>query len=94
MCISSIVNREKESVKVLVAKWCLTLCNSMDCDLPDSFVHGILQAKTWSGLRCPHDPRDLPNPGFKPGSPALQADSLLSEPPSKPFLQLLLRSFM
>ena len=27
---------------------------------------------------------DLPNPGIKPGSPALQADSLPSEPPEKP----------
>ena len=26
---------------------------------------------------------DLPNPGIKPRSPALQADSLLSEPPGK-----------
>ena len=29
-------------------------------------------------------PGDLPNPGIKPGSPALQADSLSSEPPGKP----------
>ena len=28
-------------------------------------------------------PRDLPNPGIEPGSPALQADSLPSEPPVK-----------
>ena len=28
-------------------------------------------------------PRDLPNPGIEPRSPALQADSLLSEPPGK-----------
>ena len=27
---------------------------------------------------------DLPNPGIEPGSPALQADSLPSEPPGKP----------
>ena len=27
---------------------------------------------------------DLPNPGIKPGSPTLQADSLPSEPPGKP----------
>ena len=26
-------------------------------------------------------PWDLPNPGIEPGSPTLQADSLLSEPP-------------
>ena len=28
-------------------------------------------------------PGDLPNPGIKPRSPTLQADSLLSEPPGK-----------
>ena len=34
----------------------------------------------WSGLLFP-PPGDLPNPGIKPWSPSLQADSLLSEPP-------------
>ena len=34
---------------------------------------------------------DLHNPGIKPGSPILQANSLLSEPPGKPtYLKLLL----
>ena len=37
----------------------------------------------WSGLSFP-SPGDLPNPGIKPRSPALQADALLSEPPGKP----------
>ena len=37
----------------------------------------------WSGLPFP-SPGDLPNPGIKPGSPALQADTLPSEPPGKP----------
>ena len=33
----------------------------------------------------PHSPPgDLPNPGIKPRSPALQADSLPAEPPGKP----------
>ena len=32
----------------------------------------------WSGLPFP-SPGDLPNPGFEPGSPALQAGSLPSE---------------
>ena len=36
-----------------------------------------------SGLPFP-SPRDLPNPGIKLGSPALQSDSLLSDPPGKP----------
>ena len=37
----------------------------------------------WSELPFP-SPGDLPNPGIEPGSPTLQADSLLSEPPGKP----------
>ena len=37
----------------------------------------------WSGLPFP-SPRDLPNPGIKPVSPALWADTLLSEPPGNP----------
>ena len=37
----------------------------------------------WSGLPFP-SPGDLPHPGIKPGSPALQADALPSEPPGKP----------
>ena len=36
----------------------------------------------WRGLPFP-SPGDLPNPGFEPGSPALEADSLLSEPQGK-----------
>ena len=36
--------------------------------------------KYWSGLPFP-SPGDLPNPGIEPGSPALQADALPSEPP-------------
>ena len=37
----------------------------------------------WSRLPFP-SPGDLPHPGIKPGSPALQADALSSEPPGKP----------
>ena len=42
----------------------------------------------WSGLPFPF-PGGLPNPGIKPRSPALQTDSLLTEPPAKPFDSLL-----
>ena len=34
----------------------------------------------WNGLPF-LSPGDLPNPGIEPGSPALQADTLPSEPP-------------
>ena len=37
----------------------------------------------WSGLPFP-SPGDLPDPGTEPGSPALEADTLTSEPPGKP----------
>ena len=39
----------------------------------------------WSGLPFP-SPGDLPNPGIKPRSPALQADALPSEPLGKPLV--------
>ena len=39
----------------------------------------------WSGLPFP-SPGDLPDPGIKPGSPALQADALPSEPSGKPLI--------
>ena len=37
----------------------------------------------WSGLPFP-SPGDLPDPGVETGSPTLQADTLLSEPPGQP----------
>ena len=44
---------------------------------------GFSRQECWSGLPFA-SPGDLPDPGIKPGSPALQADVLLSEPPGKP----------
>ena len=44
---------------------------------------GFSRQEYWSGLPCP-PPGDLPNPGIKPRSPALQADSLPAEPQGKP----------
>ena len=41
----------------------------------------------WSELPFPF-PGDLSNPVIEPGSPALQADSLPSEPPGKPLIVL------
>ena len=57
----------------------------MDCSPPGSSVHRIFHEKIlsreahWNGLPFP-SPGDLPKVGIKPRSPALQADSLLSEP--------------
>ena len=44
---------------------------------------GFSRQEYWSGLPFP-SPGDLPNPGIEPGSPALEADALSSEPPGKP----------
>ena len=47
---------------------------------------GFSRQEYWSGLPCP-PPGDLPNPEIKPRSPALQVDSLQSEPPGKPKME-------
>ena len=44
---------------------------------------GCSRQEYWSGLSF-SSPGDLPDPEMEPGSPALQADPLPSEPPGKP----------
>ena len=44
---------------------------------------GFSRQEHWRGLPC-SPPGDLPDPGVKPGSPALQVTSLPSEPGGKP----------
>ena len=44
---------------------------------------GFSRQEYWSGLSCP-PPGDLPHPGTEPRYPALQVDSLPSDPPEKP----------
>ena len=77
-------------VKVKSLSECLTLCDPADCSPPGSSVHGILphgeKKEYWSGLPFP-SPGDLPNPGIEPRSPALEADTLTSEPPGKARVQ-------
>ena len=48
-----------------------------------SLSMGFSRQENWSGLPFPFS-GDLPDPGIKPRSPALQADTLPSEPPGKP----------
>ena len=61
---------------------CVTLCDPMGpYQAPLSM--GFSRQEYWNGLPFP-SPRDLPDPGIKPRSPALQADALPSEPPGKP----------
>ena len=57
-----------ECMRVKLLQLCPTLWDSMDCVPPASSVHGILQARKLEWVAIP----------------ALQADSLPSEPPRKP----------
>ena len=67
------VNFATCQVKVKVSLLCPTLCDPMEFSRPEY----------WSGQPFP-SPGDLPNPGIRPRSPALQADSLPAETPVKP----------
>ena len=62
----------------LVTKSCLTLVTpwTVACQAP--LFMGFSRQEYWSGLPFP-SPGDLPDPGIKPGSPALQAASLPSD---------------
>ena len=63
---------------MLVAQSCPTFWDPMDCSPPGSSVE--FWQEYWGGLPFP-SPGDLPDPGIDPWSPALQADSLLSDLP-------------
>ena len=68
---------QSSHVRLLATPW-------TDSSPPGSSVHGILQARIVEWVPFP-SPGDLPNPGIKPKPPALQADSLPSEPPREPW---------
>ena len=55
MCIKYVYIHFKKKVKVkmLVAQLCLTLCDPMDCSLPGSSVHGILQGRILEWVAIP-----------------------------------------
>ena len=74
----------------LAAKSCLTLATPWTVALQAPLCTGVSRQESWSGLPFP-SPGDLPNPGIKSGPPALQADSLPSEPPRKPKSEYKLR---
>ena len=62
---------------------------TQSCPTPWTAAHqaplsgGLPRQEAWSRLLFPA-PEDLPDPGTEPRAPALQADSLSSEPPGKP----------
>ena len=44
--------KKERKGKGLVVQLCLTLCDPMDCSLPGSSVHGIVQIRISSGLHA------------------------------------------
>ena len=73
----------RKSIDVLLTQLCPTLCDPMDCTLQAPLSMGCSRQEYWSVgshslLQGSSQPRDQTK------SPALQADSLLSEPPGKP----------
>ena len=74
-----------------VAQSCPILCDPWTVAYQAPPSMGFSKQECWSGLPFP-SPGDLPGPGIKPGSPALQADALPSEPPGKPPYQPYLRT--
>ena len=64
--------------KVKVARSCWTLCDPMNY-----IVHGIVQARILEWIAFPFS-RESSQPGIKPRSLTLQADSLSAEPQRKP----------
>ena len=65
------------------AKLCPAVCDPMDCSPPSSSFHGILQARVLQWVAIPSSRRSS-DPRTEPRSPALQADSLPSEPARPP----------
>ena len=70
-----VVAKSLQSYRLFVTPW------TVACQAPLSM--GFSRLEYWSGLPFP-SAGDLPGPGIKPKSPALQVDSLPSEPPGKP----------
>ena len=72
---------------VLHAQWlsCLRLFDLTDCSPPGSSLSTEASMQEyWSGLPFP-PPRDLPNPGIEPESPALAGGFFTPEAPVKSF---------
>ena len=66
---------------VLITQLCPTFCDPMTVARQVPLSMEFSRQEYWSGLPFP-SPGDLPHPRTEPWSPALQADSLPSEPPA------------
>ena len=71
-------------VLMLGSQSCETLHDRMDCVAPQAPLSWNSPGKN-TGVDChSHSLGDIPKPEIEPGSPALQVNSLPSEPPGKP----------
>ena len=70
----------------LVSKSYLTLVSPCTVAWHIPLSIGFSRKEYWSGLQFP-SPGKLSDPGMEPGSPVLQADSLLTELPGKLLLK-------
>ena len=80
-CCSQYSDGVLSHARLFVSPWTV-------CSLPVFFVHGISQARTLEWVAISSSREDLPHSGIKPQSPALQVDSLLSEPSGKPIITM------
>ena len=76
-CSSTLIPVE---VEVLVTESCLAPCDPWTVSHQAPLSVELSRQEYWSGLPF-SSLGDVPNPGIEPGSPALQADALPSEPP-------------
>ena len=86
--VGQIENRKQNSAPklnyCLVTESCPTLYDPVDCLAHQAPLSTVFpRQEYWNGLPFP-SPGDLPIPRIEPESPALQANSLPSEPPGKP----------
>ena len=65
----------------------------MNCSLPGSSVSGVLQAGTVKWIAIFFS-RVYFDSGIKPGSPELQMDSLLTEPPGNPWYTIIVENLI
>ena len=82
--ILSLLSHQESPWDRLYVCVCVSCSVVSDCLWPhgmDPLSMEFSRQKYWSGLPF-HSLGDLPYPSIEPGSPALQADSLPSEPPS------------
>ena len=85
VCVSVCLSVYLSYIPGQLMQFCLSFSSPMDCNPPGSSVHGILQARILERVTIPFSrgssrSRDQTH---RPTSPALQADSLPSEPPGK-----------